>query len=75
MIDSPTSNTQLQVVAEVTAPTYTLCSTEITDERQSFCKECPQLIFDGGITKCTALSLDVNLIITSNEIACPEGNW
>lgn len=75
MIDSPTPNTQLQVIAEVAAPTYTLCSVEITEERRDFCKACPQMIHENDVTRCSTLSLDVNLIIASNEIACPEGNW
>jgi glycerol-3-phosphate cytidylyltransferase-like family protein len=74
MINSPTANTQLQVIAEV-APTYTVCSIDITDERREFCKACPQMTHENDITRCSTLALDVNLIITSTEIACPEGNW
>lgn len=75
MINSPRSNTSLQIIAETTAPTYTTCSSDITSARSEFCRDCVHMINVDSITQCELLLLDINLIITSNEIICPEENW
>ena len=71
--DTPTPN-DVPVIAEVTAPEYTHTTSEVTELRSQGCRECSYFIFD-GVTKCSKLGLDINLIISVNEISCPEDVW
>jgi hypothetical protein len=74
MIDSPTPN-NVPVIAEPVAPEYTNCDSGIAHARATGCKSCSNMVEDMGVTRCQLLALDINLIISANEIICPEGVW
>lgn len=74
MMDTPTPR-DVPVIAAEAAPEYTYCESQITQMRSTGCRSCSQMIEESGITRCQSLSLDINLIISANEIVCPEGVW
>ena len=56
---------------------YTHCSEEETKKRVEFCSQCDKMsVEEDGTTKCALLpNLEINLIISTNEISCPKENW
>ena len=75
MIEDTPPYEDMPAIAEDTAPTYTPCSDQMREERANLCKVCSFMTNDQSITRCSRLLLDINLVISSNEIACPEGIW
>lgn len=74
MMDTPTPR-NVPIIAQEAAPEYTHCDNDTTQLRASGCRSCSQMIQENGITRCQTLMLDINLIISANEIVCPEGVW
>jgi len=75
MIEDTPQYEDVPTIAEDAAPVYTPCSNEIREERANLCRACSFMTDDHTITRCSRLSLDINLVISSNEIACPEEIW
>jgi len=72
--NTPTPN-DVPIIADVNAPVYTNCDMSTTLTRSNGCVSCVNMIEVGGVTRCQLLSLDINLIISANEISCPIGVW
>lgn len=75
MIEDTPPHNNVPSIAEVSAPQYTHCDTETTQQRAVGCRSCSFMIEENGITRCQQLLLDINLIISADEISCPEGVW
>lgn len=74
MTDTPPPN-NVPIIADPSAPQYTPCNSITGELRASGCLTCNNVIEVNTITRCQLLSLDINLIISANEINCPIGVW
>ncbi len=76
MTDTPPrpDNIDPPVIADPDAPTYTSCNSQTTMFRVSKCNTCVNRT-DEEFTKCSITQLDINLMISANQLACPEGYW
>jgi hypothetical protein len=74
MSDTPPPN-NVPIIAEASAPQYTQCSSATTELRTNGCLSCNNMIDVDSITHCQLLSLNINLIISADEIVCPIGVW
>lgn len=76
MTDSPPrpGGYEPPVIADPNAPTYTSCSSQTTKIRDSICNSCVNRT-DEQFTKCSITQLDINLMISANQLTCPEGYW
>ena len=72
--NTPTPN-NVPVIADVNAPAYTNCDMSTTLIRSNGCASCVNMIVVQDITRCQLLCLDINLIISANEISGPIGVW
>lgn len=75
MIEDTPPYEDVPAIAEDAAPAYTPCSDEIREQRANLCRACNFMVIEETLTRCSRLSLDINLVISSNEIACPEEIW
>lgn len=49
---------------------------EQSNERLSFCVDCPHMKFrENEITYCDKSNLDINLVIADSNTHCPLENW
>jgi hypothetical protein len=51
-------------------------TTEQSNERLSFCANCPHMMFrENEISYCDKSNLDINLVIADSDYHCPLENW
>jgi len=81
--NTPTPN-NVPVIADVNAPVYTNCDMSTTLTRANGCASCVNIMHYASsidmidvldMSRCQLLSLDINVIISANEISCPIGVW